>query len=67
MLLAHDALDLLDDPIALECLKGLQSRGIPIHLSKASQAYLGRFEPAFLPMDDAQWQSMLGKGELTVL
>ncbi|MFZ1614716.1 MAG: hypothetical protein WAT51_11115 [Holophaga sp.] len=67
VLLAHDALELLDDPLALECLKGLQSRGIPIHLSKASQTYLGRFEPAFLPMDDAQWQSMLGKGELTVL
>lgn len=67
VVLAHDALDLLEDPIAVECLKALQLRGIPIHLSQASLNYLGRFESPFLPMDDALWQSRLGKGELTVL
>ena len=67
VLLAHDALELLEDPSALECLKDLQRRGIPVRLSVASLSYLGRSEPLFQPMDDTQWQSRLGKGELTVL
>jgi len=67
ILLAHDALELLEDPSAVECLENLQQRGIPIHVSEASLRYLGRSAPRFLPTDDKPWQSLLAKGELTVL
>jgi len=67
VLLAHDALDMLEDPSAIECLENLQQRGIPIHLSEASLVYFGRSRTPFPTMDDAQWQSLLGRGELTVL
>lgn len=67
VLLAHDALELLEDPAALECLKGLEARGIPVRLSEASAAFLGRREAPFPIVADTSWQSALGRGELTVL
>ncbi len=67
VLLAHDALELLEDPRALELLRGLQARGISVRLSRGSLDYLGRSETPFEPMEDAQWQIILGKGGFTVL
>ena len=67
VLLAHDALDMLEDPSAMECLENLQHRGIPIRLSEASLVYFGRSRTPFPTMNDTQWQSKLGRGELTVL
>jgi hypothetical protein len=67
ILLAHEALELLEDPRALETLQGLRDRGIPVRLSRRSQEYLGHFGAPFEPMEDAEWQSILARGGLTVL
>ena len=67
VLLAHEALELLEDPRALEILQGLETRGIPVRLSRGSLAYLGHSKAPFEPMEDAEWQSILARGGLTVL
>jgi len=67
VLLAHEALDLLEDPRAQAALQGLQDRGIPVRLSRESLRYLGHLEGAFAPMEDGEWQAILGRGGLTVL
>lgn len=64
--LAHDALDLLEDPLALEALEALREDGLAIFLSEASQTWRG--QPAGFPlMKDEVWQEALGKGELTLV
>lgn len=67
LLLAHEALDLLEDPRALEILQEIQARGISVRLSRESLRFLQQPEAPFAPMDDAEWQSALGRGGLMVL
>jgi hypothetical protein len=64
--LAHDGLELLDDPMALEILEALEARGIPIRISETSRAY-HLLAPPFASMDDGEWQPMAARGEVTVL
>lgn len=65
--LAHQALELLEDPLALEALRALQARGIPVRLSLASLAHGGLDGEGFDPMPDADWQRLLARGGATVL
>jgi hypothetical protein len=67
LLLAHEALDLLEDPRARTALLGLQDRGIPVRLSQESLHFLGHSGAPFEPMEDADWQTVLGRGGFTVL
>jgi len=64
--LAHEALDLLEDPLALEALEALRADGLSIFLSEASLAWVGGEAP-FPLLKDEVWQTALGRGELTVL
>ncbi len=65
--LAHQAVELLDDPGALVILEGLRGRGIPIHVSAASLAHGGLGPTAFDQVSDEGWQKLLARGGLTVL
>ena len=65
--LAHQALELLDDPLALDVLNGLQARGVPVQVSLASLAQEDHDIGAFAVMPDAAWQQSLIRGALTVL
>lgn len=67
LLLAHEALDLLEDPRALEILRNLEARGLAVRLSRESLRFLQRPEAPFTTMEDAEWQSLLGRGGLTLL
>lgn len=67
ILLAHEALELLEDPRAKAALLGLQERGIPVRLSRESLRFLGQSGASFEPMEDPDWQSILGRGGFTVL
>ena len=67
ILLAHAALELLEDPRALEILQGLQARGVAVRLSRGSLDFLGHSDAPFEPMADVEWQSVLGRGGCTVL
>lgn len=64
--LAHEALDLLEDPAATEILEELESRGIPVRVSEGSRAYL-RLSPPFQTLEDAVWQGLLARGAATVI
>ena len=71
IVLAHEALELLQDPMALDELAQLSDAGTPVKLSKESLAYL-RLSPVpsnihFEIMEDATWQAMLARGEITVI
>lgn len=64
--LALGAVELLDDPQALDLLERLQARGTPVRVSRESQLF--PLEPAaFEIMEDSHWQRLAGRGELTVL
>ncbi len=65
--LAHQALELLDDPMALDVLNGLQARGVPVQISLASLAQEDHDTGAFAVMPDAAWQQLLVRGALTVV
>lgn len=65
--LAHQALELLEDPVAVEVLKAVEARGIPVQVSLASVAH-GDLDPVDFPVvPDTRWQSLLARGGLTVL
>ena len=65
--LAHEALELLDDPLALEVLESIKARGIPIRLSKESLAFM-RLDPgAFEILEDDEWQTLVACGSATIL
>ncbi len=64
--LAHEALDLLEDPIALEAFEALRGDGLAVFASEASVAWQGGTAP-FPLMKDEVWQEALGRGELTVI
>jgi hypothetical protein len=65
--LAHQAVELLDDPGAVAVLEGLRARGIPVHLSVASLAHGGQEDGGFDLVPDAGWQKLLVRGAVTVL
>lgn len=64
--LAHDALELLDDPAAVELLEALEARGIPVRVSETSRAY-HLLAPPFASMDDGEWQSLAARGGITMI
>ncbi len=65
--LAHQAVELLEDPGALVILEGLRGRGIPVHVSAASLAHSGLGPTTFDQVSDEGWQKLLSRGGLTVL
>lgn len=65
--LAHQAVELLDDPGAVAILEGLKGRGIPIHVSAASLLHSGQESQGFDQVPDEGWQKLLGRGGITVL
>ena len=65
--LAHQAVELLEDPGAVAILEGLKGRGIPIHLSAASLVHGGQQAAAFDQIPDEGWQKLLARGGVTVL
>ncbi|HJW33806.1 MAG TPA: hypothetical protein VJ505_10615 [Holophagaceae bacterium] len=64
--LAHEALQLLEDPMALEAFEALREDGMAVFVSEASVAWHGGGAP-FPLMKDEVWQEAMGRGELTVL
>ena len=67
MCLAHQAVELLEDPGAVAILEGLRGRGIPIHLSAASLVHGGQETAAFDLVSDDGWQKLLARGGVTLL
>lgn len=65
--LAHQALELLEDPVAVEVLAGVQARGIPVHVSLASLAQGDADPGSFAVVPDVGWQGLLARGGLNVL
>jgi hypothetical protein len=65
--LAHEALELLDDPLALEILRGVQERGVPVRLSQESLAFTRRPPGPFQLLEDAEWQTLVARGGATLL
>ncbi len=65
--LAHQAVELLDDPGAVAILEGLRVRGISIHLSVSSLAHGGQDGAGFDLVPDEGWQKLLAQGGVTVL
>lgn len=64
--LAHEALELMEDPMALEAIEALREDGMAVFVSEASAAWHGGGVP-FPLMKDEVWQEAMGRGELTVL
>ena len=65
--LAHQAVELLEDPGAVTILEGLQGRGIPVRVSASSLAHARLENAGFDLVQDADWQRLLARGLLTVL
>jgi len=65
--LAHQAVELLDDPGAVAILEGLKGRGIPVHVSAVSQIHGGQEAGGFDLVPDEGWQKLLARGGITVL
>lgn len=65
--LAHQAVELLEDPGAVAILEGLRGRGIPIHISAASLVHGGQETAAFDLVPDDGWQKLLARGGVNVL
>lgn len=73
--LAHQAVELLEDPLAVAAFEVLQARGIPVRVSVASLAHAGTGAGTgdgtgaggFELMVDAVWQRLLARGGVTVL
>ncbi len=65
--LAHQAVELLDDPGAVAILEGLRGRGIPVQVSAASLVHGGQAPMGFEQVADDDWQKLLARGGVTVL
>lgn len=65
--LAHGALDLLEDPAALERLARVQARGTAVRVCEASRAYLGLEAGGFGSLPAEEWQALAARGALTLL
>ncbi len=64
--LAHEALELLEDPAAVELLERLEARGIRVLVSEGSRAY-HLLSPPFASLPDVQWMPLAARGELILL
>jgi len=67
LVLAHEALELLEDPLALEVLATIRSGGVPVRISRESLAYLRQDPGPFETLEDREWQSLAARGALIVL
>jgi len=65
--LAHQAVELLEDPGAMAILEDLRGRGIPVHVSAASLAHGGQGTSTFDLVSDEGWQRLLARGGVTLL
>lgn len=65
--LAHEALELLEDPLATEVLADLERRGIPVRLSRASLSFLRKSPGAFDIIEDDEWLALAARGDATIL
>lgn len=65
--LAHQAVELLEDPGAVAILEGLQGKGIAIRVSAPSLAHTRQEDGGFDLVQDGGWQKLLARGLLTVL
>lgn len=65
--LAHQGIDLLEDPAAVQVLRGCQDRGIPVRLSSESLLFLGGDPGPFEVMEDQEWQRLLGRGGINLV
>jgi hypothetical protein len=65
--LAHQAVELLEDPSAVAVLKAVQQRGVPVQVSSASLVDGGLESAGFDLVPDEAWQRLLVRGEVTVL
>lgn len=65
--LAHQGVELLEDPLAVAALETLRDRGIPVRVSVASLAHGGLDPGGFDLQPDAEWQKLLARGEAAVL
>ena len=65
--LAHQAVELLDDPGAVAILEGLVGRGVPVHVSASSLVHVGQESPGFDLVPDEGWQKLLARGGVTIL
>ncbi|MBK7294922.1 MAG: hypothetical protein IPN91_14055 [Holophagaceae bacterium] len=65
--LAHQAVELLEDPGAVAILESLKGRGIPVHVSAVSLAHSGLSTATFDQIPDEGWQKLLVRGGLSVL
>lgn len=65
--LAHQAVELLEDPLAVAALEGLLNRGVPVRVSAASLIHLGLEAQGFDPVPDTEWQKLLAQGGVNVL
>ena len=64
--LALEALELLEDPLALRTLEALPKRGTQVRISRDSQIFPS-VDNAFDLMEDSQWQRLAGRGEIIIL
>jgi hypothetical protein len=67
ILLAHEALELLQDPHGLEVLETLRRKGIPVKLSQESLDYWSLQPGAYEVMEDSVWQALVGRDALVIL
>nr|WP_320133766.1 hypothetical protein [uncultured Holophaga sp.] len=65
--LAHEAMELLEDPAAMQVLEGCQRRGVPVRLSRESLMFLGGDPGPFEILEDSLWQRLLGRGEINLV
>jgi len=65
--LAHQAVELLEDPGAVAILDSVKDRGIPVHVSALSLAHSGLTTERFDQVPDEGWQRLLVRGGLSVL
>ena len=65
--LAHQAVELLEDPGAVAILEGLQERGISVRVSAPSLAHARQADGGFDLVPDADWQKLLARGLVNVL
>lgn len=65
--LAHQAVELLEDPGAVAILEGLRGRGIPVQVSAASLGHGGQDGAGFEEVADERWQKLLARGAVNLL
>lgn len=65
--LAHGAMDLLEDDFARTRLEALQARGVPVRVSREGLIFRSEAAAPFEELVDAEWQSLLARGQATLL